>query len=404
MHRAVGARIANPKLNLFEALNIGGFEYPSDDDPNFMDSELVTLGQRKNQLCRRIRIALRQCNEKNPLPDKKCCKTNKICRHKSFSYPLSERLQLVPDRNSIAPCRLKKGRLKEVVSNHLTDTCSERRTTDTIHYLLNSDKIDFQHLLDCQPIEEDCLEASPTSGTPVADLCTDESCHLAVESLKQTATSLGMTLGQLALSLANWNYPASKLNLKSQSRHDFAVALYQSESRALLHKAMLRAGYSPEIVRNNESPIYLQVALSTWKLDGQMIRERIAKLREEGRMPILHHPAGHTLHVDFIVDNRVECYFGTELNQECELENPHDEPGMSMDFPLCDDPTVYDKNDINFEGDEWNLPIDFDSNEFLHNFLSSTDPIQNQAVLSNGERDGVSYRSIDPNVIDMCSV
>ena len=75
-----------------------------------------------------------------------------------------------------------------------------------------------------------------------------------------------------------------------------------------------------------------------------------------------------------------------------------------MDFPLCDDPTVYDKNDINFEGDEWNLPIDFDSNEFLHNFLSSTDPIQNQAVLSNGERDGVSYRSIDPNVIDMCSV
>jgi hypothetical protein len=407
MHRAVDARIANPKLNLFEALKIGGFEYPSDDDPYFMDSELVTLGQRKNQLCRRIRIALRQCNEKNSFSGKKCCKTNKICRNKSLSYPLSERQLLVQHRNSIASSRLKKESQKDsVVSNHLTvsDTCSKRRTTGAIPYSMNSDKIDFQNILDCQPLGE-YIEARLQSGTPVADLCSDASSHLAVESLKQTAISMGMTLDQLALSLANCNDPAFKLKLKSQSRHDFAVALYQHERSVLLNKAMLFAGYSPQIVRNNESPIHVQVALSTWKLEGQRIQESISKLREKGRMPILHHPVGHTPHVDFVVDNRVECYFGTELNQDCALEHAHDETGMSMDFPFCDDSNVYDKNDINFDSDEWNLLADFDSNEFLHRFLSSTDSIQNQAILSNGERrDDISYSSTDTNLIDTYAV
>jgi hypothetical protein len=57
MHRAVAARLADGKISLFEALAIGGFEYTSDDDPNAMDSENVSLAQRKNQLSRRVRLA-----------------------------------------------------------------------------------------------------------------------------------------------------------------------------------------------------------------------------------------------------------------------------------------------------------------------------------------------------------
>ena len=61
MHRAVAARLSNPDLSLFEALRLGGFDYPSNDDASVMDSEHVTLGQRKNQLSRRLRLA-----RKNP--------------------------------------------------------------------------------------------------------------------------------------------------------------------------------------------------------------------------------------------------------------------------------------------------------------------------------------------------
>jgi hypothetical protein len=57
MHKAVAARLENPEISLFDALKIGGFEYTSNNDSSAMDSEKVTLGQRKNQLSRRLRLA-----------------------------------------------------------------------------------------------------------------------------------------------------------------------------------------------------------------------------------------------------------------------------------------------------------------------------------------------------------
>ena len=75
MHRAVAARLSNPKISLFEALQVGGFEYENDNDANALDSEHITLGQRKNQLSRRVRLARQQKNGQklpghNHLPDK----------------------------------------------------------------------------------------------------------------------------------------------------------------------------------------------------------------------------------------------------------------------------------------------------------------------------------------------
>jgi hypothetical protein len=60
MHRAVAARLANPDISLFQALRKGGFDYPTNDDASITDSEKVTLGQRKNQLSRRLRLARKQ--------------------------------------------------------------------------------------------------------------------------------------------------------------------------------------------------------------------------------------------------------------------------------------------------------------------------------------------------------
>jgi hypothetical protein len=59
MHRAVSARLVNPNMGLFDALLAGGFDFPHDaeHDANATDSDGVTLGQRKNQLSRRLRLA-----------------------------------------------------------------------------------------------------------------------------------------------------------------------------------------------------------------------------------------------------------------------------------------------------------------------------------------------------------
>jgi hypothetical protein len=60
MHRSVAARLAKPDITLFEALRMGGFDYPTNDDASVVDMEKVTLGQRKNQLSRRLRLARKQ--------------------------------------------------------------------------------------------------------------------------------------------------------------------------------------------------------------------------------------------------------------------------------------------------------------------------------------------------------
>ena len=59
MHRAVAARLANPALTLVEALRTGGFNYPEVvyDDHYILENDTVSLGQRKNQLSRRCRLA-----------------------------------------------------------------------------------------------------------------------------------------------------------------------------------------------------------------------------------------------------------------------------------------------------------------------------------------------------------
>ena len=55
MNRAVAARLKDPNLSLYGALFIGGFNFPSSDEASTLDDENVTLGQRKNQLLRRLR-------------------------------------------------------------------------------------------------------------------------------------------------------------------------------------------------------------------------------------------------------------------------------------------------------------------------------------------------------------
>ena len=65
MDRAVAARLGNPELTPIEALRFGGFNYPKHihDNRYILPNDTVTLGQHKNQLSRRYRLARQQAEK-----------------------------------------------------------------------------------------------------------------------------------------------------------------------------------------------------------------------------------------------------------------------------------------------------------------------------------------------------
>ena len=67
MHNAVRARLEDPNLSPLDALTYGGFRFYTGSDGVTYDSENVTLTQRKNQLSRRIRVAKKQGLEPSDL-------------------------------------------------------------------------------------------------------------------------------------------------------------------------------------------------------------------------------------------------------------------------------------------------------------------------------------------------
>ena len=76
MNRALEARLRNPGLTLYECLCIGGFDFREDDAAE-LDSENVTLTQRKNQLNRRIRALRKRLSGSTQAPTAAASKNTK---------------------------------------------------------------------------------------------------------------------------------------------------------------------------------------------------------------------------------------------------------------------------------------------------------------------------------------
>lgn len=67
MHAAVKARLTDPKIELVQALEIGGFKFTKRPDGIVVDAENITLNQRKNQLSRRVRLFKQRVKEEEDL-------------------------------------------------------------------------------------------------------------------------------------------------------------------------------------------------------------------------------------------------------------------------------------------------------------------------------------------------
>ena len=421
MHRAVSARLSNPKLSLFDALIIGGFEYENDNDSNAVDSEQIALGQRKNQLSRRVRLARQQksgldISESNGMLDKSensssgravdasgqhselgsarfrikpNTRTNiagnkrpllledsdgglledpaarmsddatmsEQSPHMAKNHPgyhpilLQQRMTRPANAGSSESCivngylvnqnmgeaqgnatsfpmTLSQPLSFEMSGYGLAPAPSSAAETSHFHSMFNlmpgSDTSNQQlgmgfsavaqtvaefdehrkpflrHMVGC-PYQLSQQQGGDsivvTNATSRSGSLNSMSAHASsaiqqekqgptevmMASLNQTAASAGLSLEQLAMALRNSNnlgqILASKGTMPTQAQQDLAVSLYQAENRALYQRAMLLAGYSPNIVQDERSQQHLQMAFSAWQAEGRRLTALMNELQ-----------------------------------------------------------------------------------------------------------------------------
>jgi hypothetical protein len=325
MHRAVAARLNDPNLSLFDALTAGGFTYPTDEDANYMDSEQVTLGQRKNQLSRRLRLARKQTtrhsphheNDENSSSHSSTSHGGKRSRpsdengHHGVSVrkrnvdpndPASlqnDQQQIMLEELSVATAEAEEDRprlmakfhpqyhpiLVPRIGNHHHPMCSSASNTNnpstssrhnpsaTNTHLGNSD-MPFATSNNRSTYE---IHYPPErNNDPTAPS------GVAIASLNSTALSLGITLEQLAMTLNSTSTLAKIINGDNNTarQKDLALHLYQNKNKVLYEKSMVLAGYPMSDAREGSAK-HLEFAFDAWKIEGQRLQALAADRQAE---------------------------------------------------------------------------------------------------------------------------
>lgn len=275
MHQAVACRLADESLSLTEALIRGGFDYPTGTvDTTQLDSEGITLAQRKNQLSRRLRMERLRIQKQGGKQ-----------RKQEAQYHLETRSTPPP------PPSLTK-EISDVMAVFLEEL-EEREEQEKEAAINDSTQPQIQATFGSDPstkkipnppsVRRDTLESSSTSGQ-------------ALNSLMKTASSAGMTLEQLAVVLQN-NDNLNKLDVAPSNRTassdstsaaqqssqtqppaikksstELALGFYTNEVKDLYKKVLLQAGVNPEQAQEG-SHCYLKFAWEAWQQEGKRLQQ-----------------------------------------------------------------------------------------------------------------------------------
>jgi hypothetical protein len=415
--QAVSARLANPEMSLYDALIAGGFHYASPDDSTAADHEGVTLGQRKNQLSRRLRMARRQgpdgimetLTDANSSTDgvnvnatgsaaglstnaqhdlhQLMQQQRAASRHEGSSNKLAARaLQMKQEQQGI-------GELSDDDMDGAEDQTNKKPRIAKFHP-------------DFAPILVPLHSAVRVGATPKLGLDTTASNRVqqptidgnsgmsssimaahsslfaspfalqhnasrpsavAISSLTHSAQAVGLTLEQLAISLAADSTTIAKIlaenssNDASTKRMKLALRLFEMDVKTLYSTSMLRAGFDPRECQLN-TPSFQDFAQKAWEREAARLKssgmtwdlsladlEKQPGLSEDsddehshshghtshdggtkcaavdcdsrhvhridgqcGHKAIIHKPKDGYAHIDFVVGDKVECYHGIE--------------------------------------------------------------------------------------------
>jgi hypothetical protein len=328
MHRAVAAKLNDPSLSSFEALKIGGFDYPYDDDATVVDSENITLVQRKNQLSRRIRLAKQQQEQEEEMYRLAASLRPSVLQPAAYASLPQEAMTSIQNPASSMDTTNTSFEGSNNAVFHGSDRFHVAGTASSLHsvgfpggYYPDSD-VSQMHIQNLQagapyiptqtftasqvpmPNQYPLHHASLTASEPSSF---NDSTSNALLRLSDVADRQGMTLEGLAQALSS--KPEVVTNPKTQpgileddesissfmtdrSRRQLALDLFSSETIALYRRCMLMAGYSSEDVFEN-SREYLDFALEAWKTEGMRLQSSLLMQSDHPNLTV-QNPEGNS--------------------------------------------------------------------------------------------------------------
>ena len=328
MHRAVAARLANPAISLYEALKIGGFEYPTDDDSSCLDSEQVSLGQRKNQLSRRVRLAKKNGGTTTvalDVPSNKIHVPNGVVSSSGVQNQLAGTKRSLLDEEDVLSAggeEPEEGTEQQtlmakfhpqyhpiLVQPPSRPPPAARANTMVVNNTSGSNvTINPANLPAGMPLLQGQMDSlitkpGPQNSNMVTNVVTNPSSSgslqtmgggapvasgVAVASLSQTAANVGMTLEQLAWALQTHTTLAQVMlsgPTQFQTPKDLALVFFENECKTLYQKVMLQSGFSPAEAQPG-SKTHLEFAWEAWQAEGQRLRQQILGKADVGDAPL----------------------------------------------------------------------------------------------------------------------
>ena len=345
MHKAVAARLANPSLSLYEALCLGGFDYSENDDKSVTDEKRVTLGQRKNQLSRRLRLARKQGADENKVPSAESPNVNPTLisnntrghnGNSEVAISKKERTeqknltdeQLVALRNELGASSMNRsnGRNGEAMGAPLQMGAHQPKR---LRFTKCLNSTTFDRTCTMAPANLYLQQGWPMNNLPqmggggasntmmapdsligsaqgihyppsqfyapqISNRIPDQNMQryhhggsaVALSSLTATAQSVGLTLDQLALTLTSNTSSLSKLVAEVRS----GDSEIKQEVMALdLYRADVKGLYSKCLLLagvdatlvDQNTPTYVKFALKAWEIEGKRLRDLQDKLKYE---------------------------------------------------------------------------------------------------------------------------
>lgn len=314
MERALNARLKDSKMPLQKALEQGGFVFSKGRDGIIYDKDNIRLSQRKNQLSRRIRMLKNQtnaCSDSDTIDAKIPAVTT---TNKSYGHPTTISFYSSNQKFESHDTKMNKA---------LTYFSTEVATL--LKKSLLSSGFSAEQTEECDELYLEFAEKAM------------ESERRRIMRLQRTFRSSSIDVNETVSqvdSQVDSSGNAEHIHDHSHS-HDHAKFLPGSESNSCLHSRHLH------------------------RLEGRC-----------GHRAIIHKPASGNAHIDFVVDDKIECYQDCVLLTDEEAYWPSkfrcDELGNHQHNDdhskhKCDGdsckiqtkPKLLDLNEIDLFGEEW---------------------------------------------------
>lgn len=330
MHAAMKARLINNKLSLYDALKKGGFRFYSKPDGSVVDADNVSLSQRKNQLSRRIRLHKKQ-NHLEDGDDTAGGEGVSVSSNTSYCNGSSTNGDDIQGSTCAAHGRIGQGTYDVAYANNFKNVCvpatelALSRTNNEDDTNLSNHEFENEHISKgSTAMNRSKKRTRMSSFSSDVGQFDDPRLGLAIDNFRSEIAAL------FKKSMINAGYNSSETDECDQAYMTFVEkALLEETSRiqrmrSAMNRESLTAvkseqGYvderSHEHQKTNQCSHDHDAAYPKYggpNSERKCLHSRHFHRLEGkcGHQAIVHKPPGGNPHIDFVVNDKVECYEG----------------------------------------------------------------------------------------------